>query len=929
MLRMEVSDGGLATSAHEMEISQASAEGSPNEKGAAPPLGLEGSTARPLSSPSLPPTMVQTLQCESPRKSGGSSDDERPYQSPQSTETASAGVDGENSPALLREQEQEEVSLVDEKCETFPRQQQESYLRLNLAQQKAIQIAYRDSTVFLGSTCTMFTNWRQFYDLLASSSPCKSLFKRECATNEGRRALEMEAEYLGACLDAHTYEALPKNHARLSDNARGSGDALKNDQQQQQQPSQISIGDKVKAKWKGNGKFYSARVTECNSDGTYDVRFDDGDEEPAVKADDIKKVNINRKKPTSSKGKDSTDSTSKDQGSNSKMNGKETTVKYQGNAMERNQLERLAKHIAINGLDKKAVAEWTCEGIRRRFATGKGVDFYYYSPEPEVGDMLMLDCPLPFFSLTLLLGHPLYICTLITQSLRFRSFPEVVRYLSAGIVPSQKKGPTKRKRSDSDASDSDSLSDAILPSAIYQNLFDVDQILSRPGIEIVPGVELGLGEDWLVCQNSHHLSSRTRPRAYITAPNGCQFNTIDEARVYFDKLKQQQEKKQLPNKNSAGGHEKKRKVQSKASPDKQGDVNTSNSASADSTANVSGPWTPEDSWSEAVEVADDVVASSSSGSEMDDNGQSPVSSDKRDDSNTSASAAATSPAMNSGPWTPEEMEKLKNGMEVMGDADMGKLFELVPTRGWPEVAAMVMTITGISTGETEKPKQRKCDEQQSGNDTTTQSDANNKSNNNNGDVSVSSGSGSEIDCKGQSQVSESMQGGEITTGIGTGEAEKPIPARTEITMKSSKYVDCVPLLEPNEECYAKWMERDKYYGQLHKAIIMGRSQLRGNLKYTVKFPCVGKTFKLGFEQVKPLRDYEQEIKMGLKDEKLRVIERDESGDGWKIKGRDEVFFSIYKALRTFDSIKVQEVSLEDDHRCSIILLFSIFLFSSQ
>ena len=51
-----------------------------------------------------------------------------------------------------------------------------------------------------------------------------------------------------------------------------------------------------------------------------------------------------------------------------------------------------------------------------------------------------------------------------------------------------------------------------------------------------------------------------------------------------------------------------------------------------------------------------------------------------------------------GPWTPKELELLKNGMEILDRDDWHKLLDMVPTRGWPEIAGMITTITGEEGG---------------------------------------------------------------------------------------------------------------------------------------------------------------------------------------------------------------------------------------
>ena len=40
----------------------------------------------------------------------------------------------------------------------------------------------------------------------------------------------------------------------------------------------LSIGTSVDARFKTNGAFYPGKIKKMNTDGTYDITFDDGDE---------------------------------------------------------------------------------------------------------------------------------------------------------------------------------------------------------------------------------------------------------------------------------------------------------------------------------------------------------------------------------------------------------------------------------------------------------------------------------------------------------------------------------------------------------------------------------------------------------------------------------------------------------------------------
>jgi hypothetical protein len=52
------------------------------------------------------------------------------------------------------------------------------------------------------------------------------------------------------------------------------------------------IGDRVRAKWHKNGKWYSARVHDVNGDGTFNIHHDDGDKESRVAPECVYKTDF-------------------------------------------------------------------------------------------------------------------------------------------------------------------------------------------------------------------------------------------------------------------------------------------------------------------------------------------------------------------------------------------------------------------------------------------------------------------------------------------------------------------------------------------------------------------------------------------------------------------------------------------------------------
>ena len=48
------------------------------------------------------------------------------------------------------------------------------------------------------------------------------------------------------------------------------------------------VGDKVEAKVRGWTKYYGGEITRANTDGTYDIKFEDGERKRGVKESEIK-----------------------------------------------------------------------------------------------------------------------------------------------------------------------------------------------------------------------------------------------------------------------------------------------------------------------------------------------------------------------------------------------------------------------------------------------------------------------------------------------------------------------------------------------------------------------------------------------------------------------------------------------------------------
>merc|ERR1711991_88846 len=59
-------------------------------------------------------------------------------------------------------------------------------------------------------------------------------------------------------------------------------------------------GDRVEAKVSGWTKYYSGEITRVNRDGTYDIKFDDGERKSGVKSSQIKSKKKSKDKKSSS-----------------------------------------------------------------------------------------------------------------------------------------------------------------------------------------------------------------------------------------------------------------------------------------------------------------------------------------------------------------------------------------------------------------------------------------------------------------------------------------------------------------------------------------------------------------------------------------------------------------------------------------------------
>merc|ERR1711871_373909 len=97
-----------------------------------------------------------------------------------------------------------------------------------------------------------------------------------------------------------------KRKTKKSKSSRDSDDDDSSDNE-----DSLSRGDKVEAKCTGWTKYYSGEITKVNRDGTYDIRFDDGERKSGVKKSQIKskkKSRDNKSSSSSRRGRDNDES---------------------------------------------------------------------------------------------------------------------------------------------------------------------------------------------------------------------------------------------------------------------------------------------------------------------------------------------------------------------------------------------------------------------------------------------------------------------------------------------------------------------------------------------------------------------------------------------------------------------------------------------
>ena len=52
------------------------------------------------------------------------------------------------------------------------------------------------------------------------------------------------------------------------------------------------VGDKVEARYRGRSKYYPGKISRVHSDGTFDIDYDDGEQETRVLEEYVKKTKV-------------------------------------------------------------------------------------------------------------------------------------------------------------------------------------------------------------------------------------------------------------------------------------------------------------------------------------------------------------------------------------------------------------------------------------------------------------------------------------------------------------------------------------------------------------------------------------------------------------------------------------------------------------
>ena len=110
---------------------------------------------------------------------------------------------------------------------------------------------------------------------------------------------------------------------RRADQIKGGGSSSTSTERDERSSGSSSHreGDRVEAKVAGWTRYYKGEVTRVNSDGTYDIRFDDGERKRGVRADQIK---------SGGSGSSSTERDERSSGSSSHREGDHVEAKVAG-----------------------------------------------------------------------------------------------------------------------------------------------------------------------------------------------------------------------------------------------------------------------------------------------------------------------------------------------------------------------------------------------------------------------------------------------------------------------------------------------------------------------------------------------------------------------------------------------------------------------
>ena len=115
----------------------------------------------------------------------------------------------------------------------------------------------------------------------------------DTAYDDGDREMNVREDDIRADSDDDLYGGRDRDRDRRDsfdrDRDRDRRDSFDRDRDRSRSRApRLEEGMKVKANYKGKGKYFGGKIKRDNRDGTYDINYDDGDREMGVREADIR-----------------------------------------------------------------------------------------------------------------------------------------------------------------------------------------------------------------------------------------------------------------------------------------------------------------------------------------------------------------------------------------------------------------------------------------------------------------------------------------------------------------------------------------------------------------------------------------------------------------------------------------------------------------